>query len=78
MKALMLLEIFKLSNKNTCKVESIEFKNNTLNFYIRNNSEKKITEFIKDLTDLKKYNINSAFAPNSSQKHWKNSHVLAG
>ncbi|MBN2831743.1 MAG: hypothetical protein JXK50_00295 [Campylobacterales bacterium] len=59
MKASMLLEIFKLSNKNTCKVESIEFKDNTLNFYIRNTSEKKITEFIKDLTNLKKYNINT-------------------
>ena len=59
MKALILVEIFKLSNQNECKVESIEFKNNTFDFYIRNNSEKKITEFIKDLTALKKYHINT-------------------
>ena len=30
-----------------------------INFFIRNKSEKKITEFIKDLTALKKYKINT-------------------
>lgn len=59
MKALMLLEIFKLSNKNGCKVETIEFKKNELNFFVRNKNEKKITEFITDLTALKKYKINT-------------------
>ena len=54
-----LIEIFKISNANECKVESIEFKKNQLNFFIRNKSEKKITEFIKDLTALKKYKINT-------------------
>ena len=59
MKALMLLEIFQLSNQNGCKVEAIEFKKKQLNFFVRNQSEKRITEFIKDLTALKKYKINT-------------------
>jgi hypothetical protein len=59
MKALMLLEIFQLSNQNGCKVEAIEFKNQQLDFFVRNKNEKKITEFIKDLTALKKYKVNT-------------------
>ena len=59
MKALMLLEIFQLSNQNGCKVESIDFSQHQLNFFIRNKNEKKITEFIKDLTALKKYKVNT-------------------
>lgn len=59
MKSRILVEIFKISNANECKVESIEFKKNQLNFFVRNKSEKKITEFIKDLTTLKKYKINT-------------------
>lgn len=59
MKSLILLEIFQISNIHDSKVESIEFKNNKLNFFIRNKSEKKITEFIKDLTGLRKYKINT-------------------
>ncbi|ASC93534.1 hypothetical protein Sdiek2_1516 [Sulfurospirillum diekertiae] len=59
MKALMLLEIFQLSNQNGCKVEAIEFKKQQLDFFVRNKNEKKITEFIKDLTALKKYKVNT-------------------
>ena len=59
MKALMLLEIFQLSNNNGCKVESIDFSKQELNFFVRNKNEKKITEFIKDLTALKKYKVNT-------------------
>lgn len=59
MKAVILLEIFKLSNKSESKVESIEFKKNKLDFFVRNRSEKKVTEFIQDLAMLKKYKINT-------------------
>ena len=59
MKSLILAEIFQISNTNECKVESIEFKKNQLDFFVRNKSEKKITEFIKDLTGLKKYKIST-------------------
>lgn len=59
MKSLVLVEIFQITNKNKCKIESIEFKQNKLDFFIQNKSEKKITEFIKDLTALKKYKIST-------------------
>ncbi|MDD3342513.1 MAG: hypothetical protein PHR87_02940 [Sulfurospirillaceae bacterium] len=59
MKAKMLLEIFELSNANDNKIESLAFKQNVLSLSIRNKNEKKITEFIKDLTALKKYKINT-------------------
>ncbi len=59
MKARILLEIFELSNMNACKIASLEFHTNVLQLSIHNNSEKKITEFIKDLAALKKYKINT-------------------
>lgn len=59
MKAAMLLEIFQLSNQSGSKVENIVFKNQQLTVSIQNRSEKKITEFIQDLTELKKYKINT-------------------
>lgn len=59
MKARMLLEIFQLSNESGSKVESIAFKKNSLDFLIRNKSDKKITEFIQSLAGLKKYKINT-------------------
>ncbi len=59
MKARMLLEIFQLSNESGSKVASVEFKKNTLDFNVRNKSDKKITEFIQGLTGLKKYKINT-------------------
>lgn len=59
MKAQMLIEIFKLSNASSSKVESVSFKERSLNFIIRNKSEKKVTEFIESLTGLKKYRINT-------------------
>lgn len=57
MKSLILIEVFQISNANECKVESVEFKNNQIDFFIRNKSEKKITEFIGDLAALKKYKV---------------------
>ncbi len=59
MKAAILLEVFQLSNKNDCKVEAVDFKKNQLDIFVRNRSEKKVTEFIQDLTELKKYKINT-------------------
>ena len=59
MKAAILVEIFELSNQNGCKVESIDFHGKQLDFYVLNRSEKRITEFIQDLTELKKYKVNT-------------------
>ncbi len=59
MKALILAEFFKISNKYNSKIDDIKFKNNEFIFNIQNRSDKKITEFIKNLTKLDKYNINT-------------------
>jgi len=59
MKARMLMEIFSLSNESHSKVESVFFTKNTLEFSLRNPSDKKITEFIQSLTGLRKYKINT-------------------
>jgi len=59
MKTSILLEIFSLSNQNECKIELIDFKNNQFDVLVRNKNEKKIAEFIQDLTTLNKYKINT-------------------
>jgi len=58
-KTSMLLELFSLINKNDCKIEILDFKNNKLDVLVRNASEKKITELIQDLTALNKYSIST-------------------
>jgi len=55
----MLTEIFTLSNASCAKVESVLFTKNTLEFSLRNQSDKKITEFIQSLTAPRKYKINT-------------------
>jgi len=59
MKALILTELFKISNKYKSKIISADFKDNVLVFDIENRSDKKITEFIRDLTKLNKYKIDT-------------------
>ena len=59
MKAKLLLEIFSLSNKNGCKVENVSFNHNSFNVSIQNKDDKKITQLIKDLTDLNKFSVNT-------------------
>jgi Tfp pilus assembly PilM family ATPase len=59
MKALMMTELFKISNKYNSKIISADFKDNVLVFDIENRSDKKITEFIQNLTKLDKYKINT-------------------
>ena len=59
MKALILVELIKISNKYSSKLSSIEYKDGGINLYIQNRNEKKITEFIKELTKLKKYKIST-------------------
>ncbi|MDX1808112.1 MAG: hypothetical protein R3331_01100 [Sulfurospirillaceae bacterium] len=59
MKAIILTELFNITNKTDSKIQDVEFKKNIFTFDIQNVSDKKITEFIKKLTDLKKYKINT-------------------
>jgi len=59
MKALILLELFDISNKYKSKVTKVEYSDNNMRISIQNKSEKKITEFIEELTQLKKYKIST-------------------
>lgn len=59
MKATLLAEFFEISNKYKSKIDSVDFKDDKFVFNIQNKNDKKITEFIKDLTTLNKYNINT-------------------
>jgi hypothetical protein len=57
MKAAMLVSLLDISNKYDGKVSEVTFKDELLTFSIQNINEKNITEFIKELTELKKYKI---------------------
>ncbi|WP_331775910.1 hypothetical protein [Sulfurospirillum sp. 1612] len=59
MKAVILSELFNITNKTKSKIENVEFNKDIFTFDIQNRSDKKITEFIKKLTDLNKYKINT-------------------
>ncbi len=57
MKALILVELINISNKYKSKISNISYDENSIKLSIQNRSEKKITEFIQELTNLKKYKI---------------------
>ncbi|WP_037940362.1 hypothetical protein [Sulfurospirillum arcachonense] len=57
MKASILVELIEISNKYKSKIDIINYNKNDMKLSIQNRSEKKITEFIKELTMLKKYKI---------------------
>ncbi len=59
MKALILSELFQISNRSQSKIIDAKFKDGVLTFDIQNRSDKKITEFIQNLTKLNKYQINT-------------------
>ena len=59
MKATLLAKFFKISNKYKSKIDNVEYKDHKFIFDVQNRSDKKITEFIKNLTALNRYNINT-------------------
>ena len=59
MKALILTELIKISNKYNSKISLIEYNDHKMKLNIQNKDEKKITEFITELTKLKKYKIST-------------------
>ncbi|WP_458701522.1 hypothetical protein ACKGJI_05220 [Sulfurospirillum sp. 1307] len=78
MKAIMLTELLEISNKYNSKISSIIYEENSLKFNIQNKSEKKITEFIKELTNLKKYKISTDKIAKDKEKNLYLSTVLIG
>lgn len=59
MKAQILAELISILNIYESRISEIQFKNDKLIFFLQNTQEKKITEFIKELTLLNKYNIST-------------------
>lgn len=57
MKALILVELINISNNHKSKISIINYSENNIKLSIQNRSEKKVTEFIEELTELKKYKI---------------------
>lgn len=57
MKAKLLVNVVNILNKYQSKISEANFENNQLILFIQNPEEKKITEFIKELTNLKLYKI---------------------
>ena len=59
MKAQILSEVFELSNQSFSKISSVNFTQKSFDFLIHNKDDKRITEFISELTRLEKYKINT-------------------
>ena len=57
MKALILVELIDISNNYKSKISIINYSKDNMTLSVQNTSEKKITEFIEELTELKKYKI---------------------
>ena len=73
MKSLILVELINISNSYKSKISVINYKENQISLSIQNRSEKKITEFIKELTKLRKYKITT----DKIEKDEKNSLYLS-
>jgi hypothetical protein len=57
MKAKILVHLINILNKYQATLSQIDFKNGNLIFFVQSPKEKKITEFIKELTQLNRYKI---------------------
>jgi len=57
MKALTLVKLIKISNKYKSKIDVVDYQDDNMKLSIQNKSDKKITEFIEELTKLQKYKI---------------------
>lgn len=78
MKALILAELLEILNKYNSKVSLVEYIDNAIKLNIQNKSEKKITEFIEELTKLKKYKISTDKIENDKEKNLYLSTITVG
>jgi hypothetical protein len=78
MKALILVELLDISNKYKSKVSVIEYSENNMKISIQNVNEKKITEFIEELTNLKKYKISTDKIEKNEKDHLYLSQITVG
>jgi len=78
MKALILVEIINISNNYKSKLSVISYNENNFKLSIQNRSEKKITEFIEELTKLKKYKITTDKIEKDSKANLYLSQIVVG
>jgi len=78
MKSLTLVELIEISNKYQSKISLIEYNENNMKLSIQNRSEKKITEFIEELTKLKKYKITTDKIEKEKNKNLYLSQITIG
>lgn len=57
MKALILVELIEILNTYESKISIISYSEGSIKLHVQNRDKKRITEFIKELTSLKKYRI---------------------
>lgn len=78
MKAMMMAELFALSNDYESKLSLVEFKDKEMLLNVQNPSEKKITEFIEALTGLEKYKISTDKIEKNSERDMYLSEITVG
>ena len=78
MKSLILVELIDISNNYKSKISVINYKENKISLSIQNRSEKKITEFIEELTKLKKYKITTDKIEKDSKSNLYLSQIVVG
>ncbi len=78
MKALILVELINISNKYKSKISNISYDENNIKLSIQNRSEKKITEFIQELTNLKKYKITTDKIEKNEKDNFYLSQIVVG
>ncbi|MBE0490856.1 MAG: hypothetical protein IBX44_01240 [Sulfurospirillum sp.] len=78
MKGSLIVSLIEILNKHDAKVSQITFKNNDLVLFVQNKDEKKITEFIQDLTQLGLYKITTDKIEKNDEKKVYLSQITIG
>jgi len=78
MKAVILVELIDILNKYQSKISVVQYEKDNITLSIQNRNEKKITEFIKELTKLKKYKITTDRIIKDQEKDLYLSQIVVG
>ena len=78
MKALILVELIEISNNFNSKISIINYSENSIKLSVQNENEKMITEYIKELTKLKKYRITTDKIEKNSEENLFFSQIVIG
>jgi hypothetical protein len=78
MKAKILVHLIRILNKYQSTLSQVEFKEGYLIFFVQSPKEKKITEFIKELTQLNRYKITTDKIEHNKEKNLYLSQIAIG